>query len=186
MSFNELSYWNEHCRNCVNTFDEEQKHYVYGPRMGLPLYYYDFNVNGASVLDVGGGPVSMLLKCYQLRRGKVIDPLAADWPDWVKARYTCVNIEMEPCMGEDMNESGWDEVWVYNCLQHVRDPELVLLNCKKAGKLVRIFEWISPAYDGHAHSLTQGFFEKILGSGSVAEFSERGCSGKAFFGAFRL
>ncbi len=154
--------------------------------MGLPFHFYDFDVNNASILDVGGGPSSMLLKCYHLARGKVIDPLAAQWPDWVKARYTCGNIAIEALTGEDMDESDWDEVWVYNCLQHVQDPARILDNCKRAAKTIRLFEWIdTPVYDGHPHQLTQSFFQSILGQGGkVEEFNDRGCHGLAFSGVF--
>ena len=184
-ALSEIAYWNEHCRNCLNTFDEEQKHYIYAKQMELGSHFYDFEVNGVSVLDVGGGPCSMLLKCHNLARGKIVDPLASLWPEWVRSRYACANITWETNTGENMNESGWDEVWVYNCLQHVDDPEKVLVNCKKSAKIIRIFEWVDvPVYDGHKNNLSQKFFENMLGPCQVSEFAEKGCYGKAVFGKF--
>ena len=57
MSF-ESEYWGD----CCNTYDEDQKHYVYAKYMGLMAVGYSFSMSGKSVVDIGGGPTSMLLK----------------------------------------------------------------------------------------------------------------------------
>src|ERR1035441_8915336 len=59
----EVNWWG----NCVNTFGEETKQLVYARLMGLQIWddgNSPFNImTGArTVLDIGGGPVSMLLK----------------------------------------------------------------------------------------------------------------------------
>jgi hypothetical protein len=43
----EKAYWN----NCCNTFDEEQKHYVYARLMGIEINGYSFNANNKTILD---------------------------------------------------------------------------------------------------------------------------------------
>ena len=63
----EKEYWG----NCANTFDEDQKHYVYAKFMELPRMHYSFDAKGKRILDIGGGPSSMLLKCINLAKGKV-------------------------------------------------------------------------------------------------------------------
>ena len=45
----EKDYWG----NCANTFDEDQKHYVYARFMGLTRSHYSFPVNGSSIIDIG-------------------------------------------------------------------------------------------------------------------------------------
>lgn len=172
----EASYWGD----CTNTFDEEQKHYVYARLMGIPQLHFSFDAAGASVLDIGGGPVSMLLKTVNLKAGRVCDPLP--YPEWTRARYAAKNIDVIMQGGEDIHEEGWDEVWMYNCLQHTTDPRLIIENAKRAAKLIRIFEWVDiPAHDGHPHELTKPFLDECLGSpGIVTILAERGCFGRAY------
>ena len=64
--------------NCQNTYFEEEKQLKYARKMGLDRtpnsqtpYVFDIN---KTVLDIGGGPTSILLKCVNVQ-GTVIDPL---------------------------------------------------------------------------------------------------------------
>lgn len=177
----EISYWG----NCCNTFDEEQKHYVYAKYMGLKTTHFSFDVGGKSIIDVGGGPVSMLLKCKNLKKGKVCDPLA--YPEWTILRYKLNNIDVQIKRGEDISEDEkWDEAWIYNCLQHVDDPLKIIQNCKKYANMIRIFEWIDiPPHDGHPHMLTKDFLDSCIGaSGNTVYLAESGCYGHAYYGVF--
>ena len=125
----EKSYWGD----CTNTFDEDQKHYIYANFMQIPVNHYRFNVNNKSILDIGGGPSSMLLKCCDLKRGMVIDPI--EYPHWTKERYASKNIQVNVDEGENNTETGWDEVWIYNCLQHVHDVNKLIQQAKKSAKV---------------------------------------------------
>lgn len=179
----EREYWG----NCANTFDEDQKHYVYARFMELNRSHFSFILDNKSVLDIGGGPSSMLLKCKGLKKGKVIDPI--HYPQWTTLRYSDHNIDVQVCEGEDAEEEGWDEVWIYNCLQHVHDPQVLLNKAKKSAELLRIFEWIDiPAHEGHPVELTKDYLDACIGlpgSGTVT-LSESGCFGKAYYGVFKL
>jgi len=174
---------------CQNTYGEETKQLLYADRMGLELFHdgkspYNIDMKGASVLDIGGGPVSLLLKCVNVR-GIVLDPLPL--PHWVKDRYALAGIDYHMIPAEDMNESGWDEVWIYNVLQHVEQPEKVIRNAKKAGGLIRLFEWMdTPPNIGHPHSLSEEKLNEWLGGeGKVERFSgQNTCWGKAYYGIF--
>jgi hypothetical protein len=176
----EKNYWN----TCVNTFDEDQKHYVYARLLGIPQVHYSFDAGNKRILDIGGGPTSMLLKCVNLVEGKVCDPI--DYPLWTKLRYKAHNIQVDVIRGEDIEESGWDEVWVYNCLQHVDDVEELLFRAKKAGKLLRIFEWIDvPPHEGHPQFLTKQYLDWIIKMpGNTTTLAEQGCYGTAYYGVF--
>ena len=175
--------------NCVNSFHEEEKQLCYAKKMGLvftrsPKTPYNIDMRGASVLDIGGGPVSLLLKCVNVR-GTVVDPI--QFPGWVYARYNCAGIEWAIEKGEDVNEEGFDEVWLYNVCEHVDDPELVIQNAQRAGKLIRIFEWIdTPPNIGHPHTLTERWLNEMLGGeGRVEQLNgQGGCYGKAYYGIF--
>ena len=155
--------------------------------------YGDLNLQAKSIIDIGGGPVSMLLRCYNVK-GVVIDPI--DWPPSVRRRYKAYGIKVirlagEDCLPPEPITDPADEVWLYNVLQHVNDPMKVLTNAKKIGKRIRIFEWLWTGTDVcHPHSLTPEFLMDGL-SGTITEkvsnkrYFEFGCSCNALAGIFR-
>jgi hypothetical protein len=183
----EADWWG----SCVNTFGEEAKQITYAHRMGLlndprngkwPVY----DVRGRSIVDLGGGPASMLLKCIDLGKGSmVVDP--CPYPFWVQQRYQEAGIEYNPTPAEDFEGTGYHEAWIYNVLQHVIDPEKIVHNAKKAARRIRFFDWIdTPPHPGHPHELTAASLSKWLGGkGTVEEFKgENGLFGRAFYGVF--
>jgi hypothetical protein len=176
----EKKYWGD----CCNTFDEDQKHYVYANLMELTRHHYSFDVGNKTVLDIGSGPTSMLLKTVNLKAGKVVDPI--EYPQWTRDRYAMKNITVQVDIGENVNESGWDEVWIYNCLQHAEDPERIIANAKQAGRVLRFFEWIDiPAHDGHPWMLTEELLNQWIGAmGATCQLAESGCYGRAYYGVF--
>lgn len=117
----ESQWW----KSCINTYNEETKQLVYAEKMGLKRSPddktpYRFDMEGKKILDIGGGPISLLLKCVNVK-GKIIDPIK--FPDWVYARYETAGIEYEIKKGEDIDEQGNDECWLYNVLEHTEDPK---------------------------------------------------------------
>jgi hypothetical protein len=154
--------------------------------MGIHIAGYSFDAGKKRILDIGGGPVSMLLKCNNLVEGKVCDPI--DYPNWTKERYSIHNISVNVVSGEEIDETDWDEVWIYNCLQHVDSVERIINNAKRAAPVLRIFEWINiPPHPGHPHMLTKELLDSLIalpGSGTVT-LSERGCYGTAYYGVFK-
>jgi hypothetical protein len=189
----EKSFWG----NCCNTFSEEIKQFQYAKYMGLKLYKdceHVLDAQNKKILDIGGGPCSLLLKCQNLLYGKVIDP--CDYPVWTPLRYKEAKIDYLRAKGEDITEKDYDEVWMYNVLKHVIDPEKVLLNAigavDKDGRILRIFDWIDIwPYRLHPHMLTTEFFSSILElytgeKGKTEIFYENGIHGRAYYGAFQL
>lgn len=181
----EREWWGD----CINTLGEELKQVLYARKMGLAFFNdgktpYNIDMNGLSVLDVGGGPVSLLLKCVNLARGKVVDPLA--FPAWVLARYGLAGIGFEQMAGEDMDEIGWDECWLYNILTHVERAEMLIRKARQAARLVRIFDWIDirPSA-GHPCSVSREQLDAWLGGeGRVELINQSECRGKAYYGVF--
>jgi len=153
----EAGWWG----TCVNTYGEETKQLAYAKLMGLdpgpwqagnPWPVYD--MSRKSVLDIGGGPVSMLLKCTNLGRAVVVDPCT--YPGWVHHRYDTHGVEYVEMPAEDFDADGfvYDEVWIYNVLQHTISPEQIIRSARTVGKRLRIFEWVeTESYLGHPHSL---------------------------------
>ena len=179
--------------NCINSYWEETKQQVYARKMGLQAQMIGgkfpvYDLQGKSVLDIGGGPVSLLLKCPDVK-GTVIDP--CDYPEWVSKRYELAGIKYYKLKGEDfilddMIPTTYDEVWIYNVLQHRDNPQKIIKNARRVSKLIRIFEWVDTGTnEGHIHNLTEKDLNKWLyGEGKVEQLNESGCVGKAYYGIF--
>lgn len=181
----ERGWWGD----CFLTYGEESKQLTYAHRMGLRIVPWGgqwpvYDLGGRSVLDIGGGPVSMLLKCVNGGRRMVVDP--CEYPGWVQVRYLSAGIEYVKGEGERpwSQDAAFDEVWIYNVLQHTRDPELILKNALAAAPVLRIFEWIDmPAHEGHPHELKADVLDGWLGfRGTVERMHENGCVGTAYYG----
>ena len=185
----ETGWWG----NCINTYGEEYKQLLYAEKMGLKTFHDDkspFNIDmkGKSVLDIGGGPVSLLLKCYNVI-GTVADPLPV--PQWVKDRYKLANINFVSCKGENVDKlkESFDEVWIYNVLQHTEDPKKIINNALKMGKILRLFEWVDiGTNEGHPHNLTKEKLDEWLGGEGIKEYlnGKNTCTGNCYYGIFTL
>ena len=166
----ELNWWTENS----DTFGEEYKQtHVYAPRMGLsgvqdggrwPIY----DMHGFNILDVGGGPVSLLLKTRGAGKMHIVDP--CEYPAWTQERYEAAGIHVYRMPAEDFKVQNaqvtYDEAWCYNVLQHTIDPEKVVAMMRRKAKLVRWFEWIDmPPHEGHPHELKADLLDQWLGDG---------------------
>jgi len=189
----EKDWWS----NCVNTLFEEEKQIIYAQKMGLDMVGnektpYVFDLHGQSVLDIGGGATSLLLKCINFT-GTVVDPLSL--PDWVSDRYREVKIDFWNVKAETLNNSfevspqvlhklhRFDESWIYNCLSHCENPKEIIRNARKYSKLIRIFEWIDmPISEGHIHTLRENELNEWLnGEGKVEKMNTRSMRGTAYY-----
>jgi hypothetical protein len=189
----ERNWWGD----CTHTFAEELKHIAYSKQMGLDIIvgrgqWPVWDLAGKNVLDIGGGPVSMLLKAYN--RGPyctVADPCA--YPQWVHDRYKIADIHYLPIAGEDLTLSlvgkKYDEVWIYNVLQHTQDPELIIANAWEFAPVIRLFEWVDiPPHQGHPHELKKVLLDYWLhGDGQVQWHNNEnndGMTGNGYGGRF--
>lgn len=146
-----------------------------------------YDLRGISVVDLGGGPTSILLKSINAKNPTVVDP--CPYPAWISTRYKVAGIKYVTKSGEEFQpKTKFDECWIYNVLQHVQDPQLIINNAKKYAKTIRIFEWVDlPAHPGHPHELKADKLDKWLGEkGHVEEMNENGCTGRAYYGVFTV
>lgn len=142
-----------------------------------------------AVIDIGGGPSSMLLKADSLTYGAVIDP--CEYPEWTVDRYVSAGILVfrDPAEKFQSDLVGQaDEVWIYNVLQHVEDPEKIIKNAQAYAPVIRLFEWINiPPHEGHPHMLTSYDLANWLNGhedGHTEVIEEFGAIGTAFYGVF--
>ena len=184
----EIEFWGD----CSNTFHEEEKQLIYASRMGLYASKHGahpptFDIGGRSIIDIGGGPVSLLLKCVNRSKCAVVDPIIPELPSWVFHRYFNSGIDVMSIRAEALpHDLSFDEAWIYNVLQHVDDPGCVIRNALIVAKTVRIFEWIDiPAYEGHPNELRRDDLNRWFnGFGYVHQVNESGAVGTAYYGVF--
>jgi hypothetical protein len=183
----ERDWWGD----CSNTFTEEIKQLSYAYKMGLIVSSVGgkwpcYDLQGKNVIDIGGGPVSMLLKSEN--KGplcRVVDP--CNYPAWVRHRYETVGVGYFQVAGEEIKyDALWDEAWIYNVLQHTMDPELIIKNALSIAPVVRLFEWIDlPAHEGHPQELKADKLDLWLGgTGTVEWLNENNCYGQSYYGVF--
>lgn len=178
----ERNWWGD----CASTYGEETKQVAYARVMGLDPGSWRggdawprWDMAGKRILDVGGGPVSMLLKS-SFDWGVVVDPCT--YPSWTTERYATHGVVVEREPAEDylarVPNASFDEAWCYNCLQHTLDPEAIVHGMRRAARTVRLFEWVDqPPHEGHPHELTSGLLAEWLGinehAGRTVWFSEQ-------------
>lgn len=188
----EADWWGD----CTNTFSEEAKQITYAYHMGLvnvPDGYTgrwpSYDLGGRSVVDLGGGPTSLLLKTTNTGPCAVVDP--CDYPQWVGRRYATKGVAYFREPAETWRSAQrFDECWIYNVLQHVEDPEAVIATARLHASTLRIFEWINtPPSLGHPHTLTVELLDEWIGGQGEWQFfdgSSNGVYGQAYYGAFAL
>lgn len=142
------------------------KQNTYAKLMGLTNndQFTELDMQQKTILDVGCGPVSLLLRCKNFKRAVGVEPIF--YGNEVDECYKKHGVELLHIPAEEMNfhVNEFDEVWMYNVLQHVYDPDLILKNILHCGKKFRIFEWIDiPPHEGHPHMLTAAWFIDKLG-----------------------
>lgn len=173
--------------NCINTYGEETKQLEYASRMGLDVRYDSkgpyIDLQGKSVLDMGGGPVSLLLKCVNRGVTIVVDPMPI--PYWCSERYASGFIEFINRKGEELGTLKslplFDEVWIYNVLQHTEDPAKIVKNIRKCSKIIRVFDWLEISGIGHPQHLTEEKMNEWFGGEGKVEI---GNGGKMYSGIF--
>jgi hypothetical protein len=172
----EAAYWGD----CANTWHEEYKQQHYAILMGVNEYGHwpRYDLSCRSVVDIGGGPVSMLLKTVNGGRLTVADPCG--YPKWVRDRYRAHDVNYAQMAAEDFAGVGYDEAWIYNVLQHVRDPERVAAVAGRAARTARVFEWTGiPADDMHPHVLTPEALDEWFGCEGTRTFGVNQAWGEA-------
>lgn len=159
----EAGYWS----NANVYIDELEKQKTYAHLMNLPTGGVEAACafEGKRILDVGGGPISMTLMYPTIRERVVVDPMPI--PEWahrmVSSRKLQIQwkVEQAEVFLESLvkNPNQYDEVWMYNCAQHVEVAQDVISGLSYAAPVVRVFEWLyMPEDPMHLHMLDSDMF----------------------------
>jgi hypothetical protein len=157
---------------CLNTVEEDQRQLGYAVNMGLRVVSSQVRLQpGLRVVDLGGGPSSLLLKAVGYEEGgcAVIDPLPV--PQWVWDRYTEAGVALVrgpvEWLPAPSYRSGagrpppYREAWFYDVLNSVIDPREFCRIARQIAGRVRFFEFLDmPVSTRRPHRITE---EQIRG-----------------------
>lgn len=121
---------------------------------------------GQTIVEVGCGPYPATSFCVNVN-AVLFEPL------WFAELRRLPNSRWLRMPFEDSGVQGTaDEVWLFNCLQHVIDPEAIVEKSKRVAPTVRFFEPVDyPTCVYHPHTFTQADFERWFGN--VQRYTDR-------------
>lgn len=126
-----------------------------------------FDQEDKSIAEIGCGLYPAVYFCENVQ-AIVFEPLFS------KPEHCGLNIFWNRCAFEEFKyHFGVDEVWIYNCLQHVIDPEAIVKKSKDVSRVVRFFEPVDyPTCTYHPHTFSQSDFERWFPN-SVQRYTDR-------------
>lgn len=140
-----------------------------------------FDLGGLSIAEIGPADVPALAYCRNIsRKSKIIEPMPSDILLKLSPGIDIVPHPLE-CITEDIKT---DEVWLFNVMQHIIDPDAFVSKCKEMAKRIRFFEPINyPTSIHHPHEYTMDDFKEWFGDcatlykgGSIRGFHESDCA----------
>ena len=147
----------------------EKGFHKYSLEEGLKIYGFSYENNfryceipkdleGKTIVEVGCAGFPALYFRENYKWGVIVEPIYTSTLNTICKQR---NLEwiMAPVEEIDLPES--DEIWLFNVMQHIIDPELFIEKCKAATKTIRYFEPINyPTCLYHPHSFTMGDFKR--------------------------
>lgn len=176
--------------------EEERKHHTGSLEQGINAYRHtydeyfrytggDRDQTGKTIIEIGCADVPALYYCKGFARGIVVEPMPSDILIEL-ARCTDPFLQIVTLPAEHFDFPECDEIWLFNVLQHVIDPDVIINKAKAAAKVIRFFEPINDHIDVcHLHSFTLDYFKGHFGDcvihyedhkGRVQGFHEHECA----------
>lgn len=140
------------------------------------------NLEGLNIIEVGPADFPALAYCTNVKKGIVVEPMPSPILNDICEQHglILVNVPFESVTFTDLE--GVKEVWFFNLLQHVADPEIVIDAAKKVADRIRFFEPINePITEYHLHTFTIEHFQNWFGQvnlykgGTVPGFHTADC-----------
>lgn len=177
---------------------EERKHHtgtleqgVEGYRESYRQYFehlgIDADQKGKTIVEIGCADVPALMFCSDYL-GIIIEPMPSEI---LQTLIKDLHIQLAVAPAEHYDFPQVDEIWLFNVLQHVIDPTVIIDKCKATAKVIRFFEPINDHIDiCHLHSFTLEYFQQHFGTcvkyyenhtGRVTNFHEH----EAAYGVWR-
>lgn len=119
------------------------------------------DLKGKSVIEIGPGRIAALLFCTNHKLSFVLEPTEYEG---VAHLYEKENLLVFKKTAEEIDLPRVDEVWLFNLLQHVQDPDLLINKCKEVAKVIRFFEPVDlPTNLEHPFSFSMDDFKGYFG-----------------------
>lgn len=171
----------------INHYQKTYQHYFAFVQLG-------FDLGGLSVMEVGPADFPALRYCKNYA-GIVIEPMPSEHLQQFckdagvilfESPMENIDENMEGLQAIQKSGSVWlaDEIWLFNVMQHIIDPQAFVAKCKSLARRIRFFEPINyPTSEYHPHTYTMEDFRNWFGDcvkeykgGSVAGFHESDCA----------
>lgn len=138
-------------------FETGKAHYAKSYKQYFLWLSINPDLKGMNVIEIGPADFPALGYCANIGANSlIIEPMPSDF----LRRF---NLPVSTDMAEDAVYNA-DEVWLFNVLQHVRDPYAIVERAKKQAKVIRFFEPINYGIDDcHPWNLTMEMFRDWFG-----------------------
>ena len=145
----------------IFSHEEGKKHYDNAYKHYFRYVGLDRDLDGKSVIEVGSADFPALGYCENYAMGYVVEPMPSEiLEDICKEK----NLVLIKSCAEDYGFPPVDEVWFFNVLQHVLDPDVIIEKAKEAADVIRFFEPIEAGTDQcHHHEFTMDYFRGHFG-----------------------
>lgn len=148
----------------LNCYSLEEGLTLYGDIYYKKYFEYlemELNQDAKTILEIGCADFPALHFCYNYKQGYIIEPMPSEkLKNFIKDKPILL---MEDC-AENLLLPSVQEIWLFNVLQHVKDPDKIITKCKGATKTIRFFEPINyPPDEAHLHEFTLEYFKEQFG-----------------------
>jgi hypothetical protein len=160
----EVEAHNNDQRNTAQHYAETYKTYFKYVGLGTDL-------QGLNVIEIGPAMHSALAICTNFGKVLILEPIhSEELFSFVRNQgIPLIDEPLESISDEQLlsvreNVKGPLEVWLFNVLQHVIDPDKFIGKCKLVADRIRFFEPVNtPIAPHHPHSYTDGDYIKWFG-----------------------
>lgn len=145
-------------------FNEGIGHYYWTYRNYFRYLHINPEQHGKRIIEIGPADFPALMFCAAYT-GTVVEPMPSEYLTEICSRC---GIERITDTVETITLPKSDEVWLFNVMQHVKDPEIFIFSCKENTSVIRFFEPINqPICTHHPHTFTKEDFERWYGEVSM-------------------
>ncbi len=142
------------------------KNYAESYRQYLEHLGLSFDCHGKTILEIGPADYPALTYCYNYAKGYIIEPMPSSILQELIANKPLVHIA-KPAEDIDWGNEipDMDEVWLFNVLQHVKDPKFIIEQSMIYAQRVCFFEPINcGTSDCHLWSFSLEYFKMYFGN----------------------
>ena len=121
----------------------------------------DKDVGEKIIAEIGPADYPALLYCKNQGVSVIVEPMPSKTLEDICKENGFI---LEKELAEDAELPICDEIWLFNVLQHVMDPDKIIDRCKEASDIIRFFEPINAGTGPeHHHEFDLDYFRKHFG-----------------------